>query len=145
MTKLPIKKALNEFEFKWQLEVIAEKIHQNAIDHGFWPRRLKLKYSTDTEVEYLDEIDYKARNKGEMIALMHSELSEMLEAVRGSTEKYQLPDQHCEAFTSEEIEAADLIIRMLDYAYAFKLRLPEAILAKHEFNKSRPMKHNKAF
>jgi hypothetical protein len=80
------------------------------------------------------------RNKGEMIALMHSELSEMLEGVRAPC-----PDKHCPEFTSEEIELADLFIRGFDYAGGFQLRLGEAILAKLRFNASRPHMHGKAF
>ena len=80
------------------------------------------------------------RNKGEMIALMHSELSEMLEGVRKPG-----PDSHCPDFTSEEIELADLLIRAFDYAGGFQLRLAAAIEAKMEFNLGRPHKHGKEF
>lgn len=80
------------------------------------------------------------RNKGELIALMHSELSEMLEGVRKPG-----PDAHCPDFTSEEIEAADLLIRLLDYCGGFELRLFEATMAKMNFNDTRPHKHGKAF
>lgn len=80
------------------------------------------------------------RNKGEMIALMHSELSEMLEGVRKPG-----PDIHCPEFSSEEIEAADVLIRLLDYCAGHELRLGQATLAKIKFNQSRPHKHGKAF
>ena len=75
-----------------------------------------------------------------MIALMHSELSEMLEGIRKPHQ-----DKHCPEFTSEEVELADLFIRMLHYKARFNLRLVEAALAKHEFNKTRPFKHGKEF
>lgn len=93
----------------------------NSLRHGFWPAG-------------------KERNKGEMIALMHSELSEMLEGVRKPG-----PDQHCPDFTSEEIEAADTLIRLLDYCDGCSLRLAEATIVKMAFNESRPMKHGKGF
>lgn len=80
------------------------------------------------------------RNKGEMIALMHSELSEMLEGVRKPG-----PDSHIPEFTSEEVELADLLIRAFDYAGGFNLRIGNALEAKLVFNSTRPYKHNKAF
>ncbi len=80
------------------------------------------------------------RNKGEQIALIHSELSEMLEGVRKPG-----PDKHCPEFHNEEIEAGDALIRLLDYCYGHGLRLGEATLAKMQFNASRPLKHGKAF
>lgn len=92
-----------------------------AKQKGFWP-------------------DTAQRNKGEAIALMHSELSEMLEGVRKPG-----PDQHCGDFSSEEVEAADLFIRLMDYSAGFSLRLPLAIIAKLNYNANRPAKHGKEF
>jgi hypothetical protein len=80
------------------------------------------------------------RNKGEMIALMHSELSEMLEGVRKPG-----PDAHCPKFTSEEVEAADLFIRLMDYVEGHGLRFTAALEAKYSYNATRPHKHGKAF
>jgi NTP pyrophosphatase (non-canonical NTP hydrolase) len=81
-------------------------------------------------------------NTGEKIALMHSELSEMLEADRKSIES----SEHIPDFTGVEEELADLIIRALDFAGHHELRLGEAILAKMTFNLiNRPFKHGKKY
>lgn len=80
------------------------------------------------------------RNKGEMIALMHSELSEMLEAVRKPGQCAKILD-----ITKEEEEAADLLIRLLDYCEGNGLRLAYALIEKHKFNITRPFKHGKEF
>ena len=73
-----------------------------------------------------------SRNRAEMIALMHSELSEMLEGLRKN-----IPDGHLPLLRSEVVEAADLLIRLLDYAGEFLPEFEEAFWAKLRYNASR--------
>ena len=107
------------------VEQLMERAHRNSVNKGFWD---------GTPLP-----DLTAETRASKIALMHSELSEMLEAVRKPG-----ADSHCPLFTSEEIELADLLIRAGDYAAARRLRLAQAVLAKMEFNEVRPYKHGKA-
>jgi NTP pyrophosphatase (non-canonical NTP hydrolase) len=72
------------------------------------------------------------RNRGELIALMHSELSEALEGVRKSA-----PDDHLPHRLAEEVELADLLIRVFDYAGAFELDLEGAYREKLAYNATR--------
>ena len=80
----------------------------------------------------LETGDRLTRNVGEMIALMHSELSEALEGHRKSLESDHLP-----GFSMLEEEMADLLIRMLDFCGALGLELGEAFVEKMAFNATR--------
>lgn len=68
----------------------------------------------------------------EKIALMHSELSEMLEGVRKDTF-----DDHIPSRKTEEVEAADLFIRLMDYVGWRGLDLAGALKAKMKYNTTR--------
>lgn len=76
----------------------------------------------------------KKRSDGEVIALMHSELSEALEAMRNNHSKESIAE-----------ELADCCIRIFDYCGQEKIDLERALLKKIEKNKSRPYMHGKVF
>lgn len=103
--------------------VMSRKIHENAKDHGFWD-------------DGADDVVGK-------LMLICSEIYEAFEAVRnGDHDEWS---EKIPAFTKMEEELADAVIRIMDFAEAKGLRLPDAILSKHEFNKSRPYLHGKKF
>lgn len=72
------------------------------------------------------------RNFGEVVALMHSELSEALEADRKGLKDNKLPHRD-----GREVEFADCIIRILDTAAALGLDVPGALIEKNRFNQVR--------
>jgi len=96
--------------------------HQNAKDKGFW----------EPGVE---------RNNGEMLCLIHSEISEALEALRHGNP----PDDKVPEFSGVETELADAVIRIMDLAHARGWRVAQAIEAKMKFNATRAYKHGKEF
>lgn len=77
------------------------------------------------------------RNDGELIALMHSELSECLEALRHGNKR----SEHIPKFSEVEEELADVIIRIMDYSCAKGYDVSGAIVEKVDFNRTRPYKH----
>lgn len=112
---------------------------------------MQKKLSTDTaeKINFLRDFCYKEslnagwhtnietgelleRNKGEMIALIHSEVSEMLEG-----ERKDLMDDKLKHRKMVEVEAADAIIRIFDYCGRWGYDVGGAFVEKIKFNQER--------
>jgi hypothetical protein len=78
---------------------------------------------------------------GDDVALMHAELSEMLEAHRAGNP----PCEKIPEITAIEEEAADLLIRLADFCVVHKLRITNAVRMKLDYNKTRPRLHGKSY
>lgn len=102
------------------LDTIAAKVHQLAVLKGF--------YDYPTEA-------------GTRIALIHSELSEGLEALRTHAVDDKLP-----AYPGLHVELCDALIRILDLLHYLGASAGEITARKHAYNIMRPYKHGgKAF
>lgn len=104
------------------LDLIQGAVHTNSVEKGFWEA------STDA---------------GTKIALMHSELSEALEAIRKPHIEGKLAEINIDLLTEE---LADCVIRIMDFCEREKLPLGKAIIGKARYNTGRSKLHGgKAF
>jgi len=126
-------------------EVVIEKLPYDLYEEEVKFKASKLAYHVN---EYCDIAYQIAVDKGwhdadgqhedgTKIALMHSELSEALEALRNGNP----PDKHCPEYSSMLVELADTVIRIMNFCGEKNLDLGGAIVDKVEYNKKRPHKH----
>ena len=95
----------------------AKDCHEAAVKGGWW---------------HDDRGKKKNRNVGELLCLIHSEISEAMEGARKG-----LMDTHLKHKSMMEVELADAIIRIFDLAESKGFKLGETIYEKLEYNKSR--------
>ena len=129
-------------DHKWVFEVEEEK------------RLLELERGTPTKLNgFAKEVHALAKEKGwwdkgeektfgDLIALIHSELSETLEEYRN----HHAPQEvyYNEGNPKPEgigIELADAVIRILDMCARYEIDLDTCIKIKHTYNKTRPIRH----
>jgi NTP pyrophosphatase (non-canonical NTP hydrolase) len=72
------------------------------------------------------------RNFGELIALIHSEISEAMEGGRKDDMDGHLPD-----YSAVAVELADAVIRIGDLAGALGIPLGDVVIAKMKYNAQR--------
>ena len=115
---------MNSFELvsDYGIDALAATLHQTAVKKGFW----------DGEINY-DKI-------GNKLALVHSEVTEVLEAIRKT--------KGSEAIVEE---MADILIRLLDLYAAMRDEnlvehsFDEILNKKLNINKERPKLHGNLF
>ena len=100
------------------IEQATRVCHEAAISVGWWHD-----VNTGQPLE---------RNKGELLMLIVSEIAEVMEG-----ERKNLMDNHLTHRKAAEVELADTLIRIFDYAGRFNYDLAGAILDKLEYNAQR--------
>lgn len=133
------------------LNELAKEIHENAVDHGFFDHE---------------------KNIGEMLCLIHSEVSEALEAdrgnkyysngvtnqrwfIRGMADKNYGQTYNDDSYFKEQFEnrvkntfedeLADVIIRVLDLCAYKDIDIDSHVKAKMRYNTMREHKHGKKY
>ena len=112
----------NEILADYGLDALAAMLHETAREKGFW------------------DGEYSHDKIGNKLALVHSEVTEVLEAIRKSKGSKQVVE-----------EMADVIIRLLDVYAAMRNEeqilhsLDEILEAKINKNKERPRLHGNLF
>lgn len=115
-----------------EIKKLAQEIYATAKEKGFWESK---------KCPHCGEELPEKRNFGEMIALVHSELSEALEADRqGNPPCEKIPE-----ITAIEEEMADALIRILDICEGNNVDIVKAIEMKMAFNSKRDWKHGKKY
>ncbi len=104
------------------LDVLAKFIHQRNIDAGWWKK--------DAEGNVIE------RNMGEMLCLVHSEISEAMEGDRKGLQDDKLPQ-----YPMLIVELVDALIREFDIlgreCQKAGISLAEVFMAKLDFNQNR--------
>jgi NTP pyrophosphatase (non-canonical NTP hydrolase) len=112
----------NDILVEYGLDALAATLHETAKEKGFW------------------DGEYSHDKIGNKLALVHSEVTEVLEAIRKSHGSEKVVE-----------EMADVIIRLLDVYAAMRNQeqvihsLDEVLEAKINKNKERPRLHGNLF
>ena len=105
-------------DFKDAINELCEEIHTNNVEAGWWH-----------DLHTGEPLD---RNMGELLCLVHSEISEAMEGHRKDLMDDKLPHRKM-----LEVELADACIRIFDIAGWLGLDLGGAIAEKRAYNAQR--------
>lgn len=155
----------SEYRFEG-FNLARDVVHQTAVEHGWWePQEVEIVPETFPVPEAVKFTARVQRNFGELLALVHSEVSEALEEHRdghGLAETYAVCQEcreirklarwpvgphgwvcHGLALKPEGIpsELADIMIRVLDIAGYYGIDIEQAMLIKAKFNETREYLH----
>lgn len=116
-----------------------QAVHQTAAEKGWHDNDSCVTKATPQS----PPLGVKTERVAAQIALIHSEASEALEALRdGHVQLYTVEDKYGRDKPEGVVaELADVVIRCMDLCGALGLDLEEAMSQKHAYNQTRPRKH----
>jgi NTP pyrophosphatase (non-canonical NTP hydrolase) len=123
---------------------LCTQIYTDNEAKGFWESCEYIpKWMKKQELIGCSKSDVKAVEKAfnaQKLALIHSEISEAMEA-----DRKDLMDDKLLHRKGLEVELADAFIRICDMAGGLNMDLGGAIIEKLEYNRNRPHKHGKNY
>lgn len=143
------------------LNQIASAIYQNAVDHGFYDAEHKMVKAVGSDISNHEILQHLVF--GQRVALIHSELSEALEADRMNrfaslasfnSKRQVTPRTGVDPFKDKfeihikdtvEDEIADALIRILDLCAANNIDIGTHVRLKMAYNAMRPKMHGKKY
>ena len=111
------------------LNNLRDRYHDSSVAAGWWDQLQEVKDYLPERLHKTVEMWFLATK----LCLIHSEVSEMMEGLRKG-----LPDDHLPHRDMEEVEAADVLIRLFDYAGRRNMDLAGATYEKGQYNTVRP-------
>ncbi len=113
---------------RWSLDDWGHEVHHIALEHGWWDLYM---LPTAGMALTVDQVLAK-------LALVTSEVSETVEAVRNGEPHLEFRDGKPEGIGSE---LADVVIRVMDLCEALDIDLQRCMHEKVKYNASRPFRH----
>ena len=118
------------------LDNLAEYIHMQNVSKGFWKDENEVLTAMSAE----DAPKVAKAFKLQRVALVHSELSESVEALRKDA-----VDDHLPQYPGFAVELVDSLIRIFDMCGAYNIPVSKIMEDKLAYNSNRPYKHGKEF
>lgn len=125
------------FALNWNQ--VARGVHNNACQKGFWDKRQQLTAAVNSSCGAGSAESGHVHDliAAQCLALITTEIGEATDALRAGNPY----EQGLEGVRAVEAELADVVIRIMDTAAAFRWDVAGAIVKKIKFNASRPRMH----
>ena len=131
------------------LNVLARKIHANAVSKGFYDEPINTPAKLMLIVKHLSEALEEDRLHHMLGLLSHSDVGADCSRPEPCEADF-LPIQGCKKCPSFKpvgfaVELADALIKLLDLMAAFNIDIDEVVALNMNFNESRDRMHGKAY